>query len=29
MNVLMDFVRDDTGTVRWIRFIGRLFPRQG
>jgi hypothetical protein len=22
-----DFVRDDAGTVAWVRFLGRLVPR--
>jgi hypothetical protein len=25
--ILTDFVRDDAGQVRWIRFLGRLVPR--
>jgi hypothetical protein len=27
LTALTDFVRDDTGRLAWIRFIGRLIPR--
>jgi hypothetical protein len=27
LSIFADFVRDDTGDVAWIRFVGRLVPR--